>query len=181
MGYSNTIATGSLSKAYSLAGLRVGWVASRSAAIIEQIAAARDHTTISVSILDQRVAAFALSPDTIHALLARNMQLAKTNKEILEKFIVKFDEYCSWVPPAAGTTTFVKFERDGKPIDVKVFCQQLQEKTGVMIVPGNYGFGEEFRGYVRIGYVCQTEVLQEGLEKLRSFMRSEYEAIPLAA
>ena len=68
LGYANTIATGSLSKAYSLAGIRVGWIATRSPELVEKIAATRHYTTISVSQLDQAVAAFALAPETIHAL-----------------------------------------------------------------------------------------------------------------
>ena len=49
MGYNKTIVTGSMSKAYSLAGIRIGWIASRDKSIIEAIATARDYTTISVS------------------------------------------------------------------------------------------------------------------------------------
>ncbi|KAK5745360.1 hypothetical protein LTR17_001521 [Elasticomyces elasticus] len=179
MGYKNTITTGSLSKAYSLAGVRVGWLASRNRDIIEQCASARDYTTNAVSQLDQQVAAFALSPDTLHSLLGRNIQLAKANLELIERFVIKHDEYCSYTKPVAGTTAFVKFERDGKPIDAKVFCETLQAKTGVMFLPGDVGFGEEFKGYVRIGYVNRTEVVKEGLEELRKFMRKEYDDLPL--
>jgi aspartate/methionine/tyrosine aminotransferase len=181
LGYKNTIATGSMSKAYSLAGIRVGWLASRSSEIIEQCASARDYTTISVSQLDQQVAAFALSPDCLHSLLGRNIALAKTNLDLLERFIVKHDEYCSWpARPVAGTTAFVKFERDGKPVDAKIFCEMLLEKTGVMFLPGDAGFGEEWKGYVRIGFVNRTEVVKEGLEELRKFMRREFDEVPLA-
>lgn len=179
MGYENTIVTGSLSKAYSLAGIRCGWIASRSKAIIEKCAEARDYTTISVGVLDQQVAAFALSPDAVHSLLGRNIALARTNLEMLERFIIKHDEYCSYVKPVAGTTAFVKFERDGKPIDAAEFCKQLQEKTGVMFLPGDKCFGEEFKGYVRIGFVNKTEVLKEGLEEVRKFMRKNFDDIPL--
>ncbi|EKV07906.1 hypothetical protein PDIG_61390 [Penicillium digitatum PHI26] len=42
MGYEHTVVTGSVSKAYSLAGLRVGWIASRDSSIIESLANARD-------------------------------------------------------------------------------------------------------------------------------------------
>ncbi|KAK5701481.1 hypothetical protein LTR97_004295 [Elasticomyces elasticus] len=179
MGYKNTITTGSLSKAYSLAGVRVGWLASRNRDIIEQCASARDYTTNAVSQLDQQVAAFALSPDTLHSLLGRNIQLAKANLELIERFVIKHDEYCSYTKPVAGTTAFVKFERDGKPIDAKVFCETLQAKTGVMFLPGDVGFGDEWKGYVRIGYVNRTEVVKEGLEELRKFMRKEYDDLPL--
>lgn len=177
-GYANTIATGSLSKAYSLAGIRVGWIASRNRETIEQIAKVRDYTTISVSQLDQSVAAFALSPETIHALLGRNIQLAKKNLEQLERFIIKHDEYCSWVKPLAGTTALVKFERDGKLVDAPAFCKTLQEKTGVMLLPGDC-FGHEFKGYVRFGYVNREEVVKEGLEKMRLFMRKEFDDVPV--
>jgi len=179
LGYRNTIATGSLSKAYSLAGIRVGWIASRNPAIVEQCASTRDYTTIAVSQLDQAVATFALSPATIHSLLGRNIQLAKTNLDLLERFVVKHDEYCSYVKPVAGTTAFVKFERDGQPIDAEAFCKTLQEKTGVMFLPGDVGFGDEFKGYVRIGFANRTEVVQKGLEEVRKFMRKEYDDLPV--
>ena len=179
LGYKDTIATGSLSKAYSLAGIRVGWVASRNRDIIEQCQVARDYMTISVSQLDQSVASFALSPETIHSLLGGNIQLAKTNLELLDRFVLKHDEYCSWTKPVAGTTAFVKFERDGKPINIGAFCKVLHEKTGVMLLPGDVGFGEEFKGYIRFGYVNRTEIVKEGLEELRKFMRKEYDDLPV--
>ena len=180
MGYENTICTGSLSKAYSLAGIRTGWIASRNRDIIEKCAEARDYTTISVSILDQQVAAFALDQNCIHSLLGRNIALARTNLELLERFVIKHDEYCTWVKPVAGTTAFIKFSRDGKPVDAREFCKQLQEKSGVMFLPGDC-FGEEFKGYVRIGYVNRTDVVKEGLEQARLFMRKEFDDIPLAS
>ncbi|CAK4031469.1 aspartate aminotransferase [Lecanosticta acicola] len=180
LGYKNTIVTGSMSKAYSLAGIRVGWVASRSPTIVAELARARDYTTISVSHLDQAVAAFALSPDTIHSLLSRNIQLAKANLELLQRFVVKHDEFCSWTKPVAGTTAFIKFERDGKPINAEALCRDVQEKTGVMLLPGDVGFGGEFKGYVRFGYVNRTEIVKEALEELRKYMRKEYDDVPLS-
>lgn len=142
---------------------------------------ARDYTTISVSKLDQAVAAFALSQDTIHSLLSRNIKLAKANLEMLDRFILKHDEYCSYVQPVAGTTAFVKFQRDGQPIDAEKLCKTLQEKTGVFMLPGDVGFGEDFKGYVRIGFVNRGEIVKEGLEELRKFMRKEFDDLPLSA
>ena len=180
MGYANTIVTGSMSKAYSLAGIRVGWLAGRSKDLVEKCQQARDYTTISVSKLDQAVAAFALGPNVVHALLSQNIQLARANLELLDRFIIKHDEYCSYTKPVAGTTALVKFERDGKPINAEVFCKALQEKTGVMLLPGDVGFGEEFKGYVRIGFVNRTEIMKAGLEEMRKFMRKEFDDLPLS-
>jgi len=181
MGYKNVIVTGSMSKAYSLAGIRVGWIASRNSDIIETIASARHYTTISVSGLDEQVAAYALSPATIHGLLARNIQLAKTNLALLEKFVIKNEDECEWVKPVAGTTAFIKFHREGKPVDSVDFCKKLLEKTGVLFVPGSQSFGEEFKGYVRIGFVNQTDIVQKGLEEATKFIRKNLDDIELAA
>jgi aspartate/methionine/tyrosine aminotransferase len=181
MGYNNVIVTGSMSKAYSLAGIRVGWIASRSSDLIEKIAEARHYTTISVSYFDEQVAAYALHSSTIHSLLARNIQLAKTNLALLEKFIIKNEDECEWVKPMAGTTAFVKFHREGKPVDSVDFCKKLLEATGVMFVPGSMCFGQEFEGYVRIGFVNQTDMVKEGLDAATKFIRKNLDEVELAA
>ncbi|MCJ1455288.1 hypothetical protein MMC28_005642 [Mycoblastus sanguinarius] len=178
--YTKTIATGSLSKAYSLAGIRTGWIASRSPEIIEACAQARDYTTISVSQLDDQIASFALGPNCIHSLLSRNLQLAKRNLEILEKFVDGHRWACEWVRPVAGTTAFIKFSNLGSEVDDVVLCEQLMEETGVMLCPGSRCFGKEFKGFVRFGFCCETEVLQTGLEKLKAFMKKGYRKVPLA-
>ncbi len=186
LGYEKTIVTGSMSKAYSLAGIRVGWVASRSPEIVEQLASARDYTTISVSQLDDAVASYALDANVLHALLARNIQLAKTNVELLEKFVDGHRRNVVWVKPRAGTTAWIQFLHRGDPVDDVELCKDVLEKTKVMMVPGSRAFGlattaglegeqagEEFRGFVRLGYVCHTEVLQEALKRLGGYLEDK--------
>lgn len=180
MGYKNVVVTGSMSKAYSLAGIRIGWIASRNSEIIEEIASARHYTTISVSSLDEQVAAYALHPTTIHGLLARNVQLAKANLALMEKFVLKNEDECEWVKPVAGTVAFVKFHREGKPVDSVDFCKKLLAKGGVMFVPGTC-FGEEWKGYVRIGFVNDTNVLEPGLNEATKFVRKFLDEVELAA
>lgn len=170
LGYSKTIVTGSMSKAYSLAGIRIGWIASRDRSIIEAIATARDYTTISVSRLDDQVASYALSASVLHALLSRNIKLAKTNIALLEEFVDEYSPICSWVKPTGGTTAFVRFTKNGQPVDDAQFCIDVIEKTKVMFLPGEKCFGEEFKGFVRIGFVCETQVLQEALKRLGAYI-----------
>ncbi|OJJ80128.1 putative aminotransferase [Aspergillus glaucus CBS 516.65] len=182
-GYEKVIATGSMSKAFSLAGIRLGWITSRSTDIIEACASARDYTLISVGQIDARVATYALSKPCVDNLLQRNLQLANQNLEAVDAFASEFTWAVSWTRPLAGTTAFVKFvNRDGRPINDVVFCQRLQEQFGVMLVPGSqcFGGGIDFRGYVRIGYVQEPETLLDGLQALRLFMRNEYEKLPVA-
>jgi aspartate/methionine/tyrosine aminotransferase len=116
-GYDKTIATGSLSKAYSLAGIRTGWIAARDNSIIEACASTGHYTVLSVSQLDQAVAAYALSPQTRSGLLERNLALAKLNCQILAEFVAKHQDWCEWVRPVAGTTAMIKISRAGKAVD----------------------------------------------------------------
>ncbi|KAJ5753703.1 uncharacterized protein N7511_007856 [Penicillium nucicola] len=181
-GYDKVISTGSMSKAFSLAGIRLGWIASPNPEIVEACASARDYTLISVGQIDDGVAAHALSSPCVENLLQRNFQLARQNLDILETFVTEFNWAVKWTRPQAGTTAFIKFvDRKGQAIDDVVFCQKLLEKTGVMLVPGSqcFGDGADFRGFVRVGYVPEHEVMVDGLQELRKFMREEYEKLLL--
>ncbi|RGP79417.1 hypothetical protein FLONG3_2472 [Fusarium longipes] len=171
--YEKTIVTGSMSKGYALAGIRVGWIATRNKDIRTAITSARDYTTISVSQVDDQIAAFALSPEVRPTLVKRNIELARTNAKILKKFIAKYSSVCSWVEPTAGTTAFVRFQdKNGQPVDDTELCIDLLNKENVLIVAGSKCFGgdEDFKGYVRLGYVCETDVLEVGLEALGSYI-----------
>lgn len=175
LGYAKTVATGSMSKAFALAGIRLGWVASRDPHIIDALASARDYTTISVSQLDDQVASYALSPAVLPSLLARNEGIAATNLGLLEAFVRRYGAVCSWVRPRAGTTALVQFRNkkgDGEPVDDEAFVLDLLEKTKVLFLPASvcFGGGRDFRGCVRIGYACHTSVLREGLEKLGAYV-----------
>lgn len=101
LSYPLTIATGSLSKAFSLAGIRTGWIATRSRELTERFASARDYTCISVSQVDQAIAATALSAEIRPRLLDRNIELARTNLAVLDKFVRHHKDVCDWVKPVA--------------------------------------------------------------------------------
>lgn len=173
LGYDKAIVTGSLSKAYSLGGIRVGWIASGDKAIVERLVEARHYVTISVSQLDDQVASYALSPAVRGALMKRNIQQAKHNADMLKAFVEAHSSVCSWVAPTAGTTAFIQFHVGGKPVDDVAFCRDVLDKTKVLLVPGSRCFGhdQDFAGYVRVGFVGSTAVLAEALQKLGVYVR----------
>ncbi|KAJ5939743.1 aminotransferase [Penicillium verhagenii] len=182
-GYEKTIVTGSMSKAFSLAGIRLGWIISLSPGIIEACASTRDYTVISVSQVDDQIATFALNSPTVHNLLARNIDLARRNLAVLGEFVEEFKWACQWTRPQAGTTAFIKFsDKGGSPIDDVEFCKRLQKNNGVMFVPGSqcFGGGVDFKGFVRVGYVNEHQVIIDGLKSLRAFMVDGYTELPLA-
>ncbi len=180
LGYDKVIVTGSMSKTFSLAGIRVGWIASRSRDIIERCASVRHYTTISVSQVDDQIATAALGTPTVINLLQRNIDLARRNLAEVDSFVREFWWAVKWTRPGSGTTAFMQFvDRAGRPIDDVDFCKGLQAKTGVMLVPGSqcFGGGSDFKGFVRMGYVQEHQVVVDGLQALRKFMRDDYERL----
>ncbi|KAK8016691.1 hypothetical protein PG993_014880 [Apiospora rasikravindrae] len=179
MGYEKAVVTSSLSKAWALAGIRVGWITSPSCDLIEQLAAARDYITISVSQLDDQVARYALHPSVRPGLLSRNLGLAARNLVSLSQFVERHGDKVSWVKPTAGTTAFIWFGGGGgEAVDDVQFCRDVLAKTKVMLVPGSkcFGHGKTFKGYVRVGYVCETAVLEEALKRLDGYIQ-EHQAV----
>lgn len=185
LGYDKTIVTGSMSKAYGLAGTRVGWIATESAEIMSACIRVRDYTNISVSQIDETIAAEALNERCRVAILAKNSKIAAENLEILGKFVQRNNKLCQWCKPSASTTTLLRFcKSDGEPVDDVQFCLELQKNTGVMFVPGSLCFGDgdhnDFRGYVRVQFLVETKVMQAGLAELEGFLRSDFKDVPAA-
>ena len=183
LGYKRTVVTSTMSKAYDLPGIRVGWIVSKDKEIIELCHKMRFYTTTTVSQLDEAVAAEALSDRCIHAILAKNIKNCLTNTELWQNFIDEHNWACQWVRPVAGTTAMIKFHKMGKPVDDEKFCLQLEEKIGVVMIPGCVCFGErtDFKGHVRIGLGINPEKVKAGLAVLSNFMEEEYENVPTAA
>jgi aspartate/methionine/tyrosine aminotransferase len=176
LGYDKVIATGSMSKAFGMAGIRIGWAATKSKDIMDALKSSRQYTTISVSQIDDRIASFALSDAVRVPLLKEKVSIAKTNLSLLEEFINQHSDVCSWVKPSASTVAFVQFSKNGTPVDDGQFGKDLMAAIKVLVVPGGacFGDGQEFAGFVRIGYVCRTKILKEALEKLGSYLKEHF-------
>lgn len=182
MGYENVIATSSLSKAYSLAGLRVGWIASHSSKVIDLCVNARSYALITASQIDEHLASFVLTPPLVQGLIERNCTLAKRNLNVVQSFIDKNSLVCEWARPVGGPIGFIRFTRSGKPVDDLELCTALLEKRGVLLVPGRkcFGDGVNFSGYVRLGFGGETDELKVALEALQMFLQEDYAKVPLS-
>jgi aspartate/methionine/tyrosine aminotransferase len=182
MGFENTIATSSLSKAYSLAGLRVGWIASHSSKVIDLCVNARSYALITVSQIDEYLASFTLSPSVGQGLIERNDTLAKRNLYLVQSFLDKNSSACEWVRPVGGPIGFIRFTRSGKPVDDLELCTALLQKRGVLLVPGRkcFGDGVNFSGYVRLGFGGDTGELEVALDALQLFLQEDYADVPLS-
>ncbi len=160
--YEKGISTGSMSKVFSLPGLRIGWIATKDKVVIDKLLERRDYDIISCSMLDEEIAALALRNSD--KLTKRNLALANRNIELLDRWISK-EEHFSYVKPKASTVTLLFYDF---PIPSKEFSLRLLEETGVFLTPGAC-FGVE--GALRIGYAASTELLKKALELLSQFSK----------
>lgn len=161
--YTKGISTSSMSKVFSMAGLRLGWIATKSEDLMNKIKSRRDYQTISAGILDEHIAAIALQK--AQNIIARNRKIIKKNLQIVDSWVNQTPGF-SWVRPQAGTTGLIYYSMDMKST---TFADQLMKKTGVLVVPGDtFDIPKSFR----IGYAFEQEKLNKGLELIRRFSES---------
>ena len=159
--YDKGISTGSMSKAFSLAGLRLGWIAGPHE-LIESATIHRDYNTISVGMINDHLACLALEHKD--KILDRNRALTRHNLAMLDEWIDN-EPLMSYIAPQSGTTALVKFDVEMTSRD---FCLQLLDQTGVMFTPGS---ALDMEGYVRVGYANETAILVEGLPLVSEFLK----------
>lgn len=160
--YEKGISTGSMSKAYSLAGLRLGWIVTGLPELISAVITHRDYNTISVGMMDDYFAALAL--ENVGKVLERSHRITRTNRAILDEWVTA-EPSISYLPPKSGTTALLKYDFAMSSWD---FCVRLVEETGVMLCPGSV---LEMEGYLRIGYANHEHVLREGLKLMSGFLK----------
>ncbi len=159
--YEKAVSTGSLSKVFSLAGLRLGWVAG-SREFIRECFSRRDYTTISCGMIDEMLAILAVSHK--EKMKERNMSLVRTNAAILDEWVER-EPSLSYVRPRAGTTAFVRYDF---PMPSEEFCKGLFDFNGAFILPGK---AFDCEGWFRVGYSCGTETLRQGLDAVSDYLK----------
>lgn len=158
--YDKGISTAGMSKAYSLAGLRVGWIVAQRS-LLEQVMIHRDYNTISVGGVDELLSAIAL--ENRAKILERAHAITRGNLAILSDW-VEGEPLISWVRPRSGTTALLKYDL---PIASRDFCMQLLEEEGVLFTPGS---AMDMEGWLRIGYANPTDDLRAGLARVSVFL-----------
>lgn len=160
--YEKGISVGSMSKVFSLAGLRMGWIATRDKHVVEQIHERRDYDTISCGVLDDRLAALALQHKD--KIFQRNREILLKNRAILDQWVEETPEV-RYLKPVAGTTALVYYDKEMLSYEL---CVNLLKTKGVLFTPGSCF---EMEGAVRIGYAFDSKTLKDGLDKFTEFLR----------
>ena len=159
------VATASLSKAYGLPGLRVGWLVAP-AGWRDELWARKDYTTIAPSVLCDGLAAAALEPATRARIRTRARALLRERLGVLSDWAAGHEDRLRFRPPDAGAIAFFGYGGDMPSMEL---AERLRVERGTLIVPGSQ-FGRE--GYFRIGYGYSEEQLRGGLAELSGLLAS---------
>ena len=163
--YENAVSLGVMSKTFGLAGLRIGWIATKNAEVYREMASFKDYTSICNSAPSEFLASLALRNKSM--LIKRNKNIVLSNIKILNEFFAKYENLFNWTAPKAGPIAFPSIKIG---VDIEKFCIDLVEKKGVLLLPGNYyDFGHEnFRiGFGRLNMPQCIEKLDEYLKDCR--------------
>lgn len=161
--YEKGISTSSMSKVFSLAGVRLGWIATHDKDALKQFWSHRDYNLISCGMIDEAIAALALASK--NQILERNKKIIRENLDILDHWIQK-EPRLSYVKPKAGTTALVYYDF---PIDSYTFCRRMYDSCGTFVTPGDCF--DEPRS-MRIGYAADRDTLKKGLQAMSTFLGS---------
>lgn len=153
------VCTNSLSKAWGLPGLRIGWAAS-SPAMAHDLWARKDYTTIAPASLSDALATLALDPRVRPLILDRTRRIVRANRDVISEWAATEGDRVRCLLPDAGAITLIRYEA---PVPSAVLAEHLRARLGVLVVPGEQ-FGLE--GALRIGFGVPRGLLEEGLDRV---------------
>lgn len=157
--YERVLAIGSMSKAYGLPGLRLGWVVSNPE-MAEAIWARQDYVTICPTMLANKLGAYALSPKVRERILKRTRDYIRRGFVNLKSWVDEHSEVLSVVPPGAAAIGFVHYNRETNSGEL---VHRMIQEQGTYVVPGDH-FGMDH--YLRISYGLSDDYVNEGLRRI---------------
>ena len=141
----HVISLGVMSKSFAMAGLRIGWLASRDRELLSRVAAFKDYTTICASAPSEILALIGLRARD--RVLAGSPTRVARNMVALDALFARWPNTLSWVRPRGGSIGFPRMRED---LDIDRFSAELVESEGVLLLPGSR-FGHP-GNHFRIGF-----------------------------
>lgn len=156
----HAISLGVTSKTYGLAGLRIGWVATKNRDLYAKIASLKDYTTICNSAPSEFLAEVAIRNRA--TLANRNLEIIKNNLAIVDNLFARHSSLFTWHRPRAGSMGFPKLLKG----DVEAFCDDLVKKAGVLLLPGSVY--DDVHNHFRLGLGRKN--LPQAVERLEDYL-----------
>ncbi|QDK78402.1 aminotransferase class I/II-fold pyridoxal phosphate-dependent enzyme [Spirosoma sp. KCTC 42546] len=157
----NVISVSSLSKAFGVPGIRIGWIICQDASLMHQFLAAKEQIMITNSVVDEQIALHILQNQG--NLLSQAHQHIRTNFAIVQTFFAQ-SPYLDWVEPTAGVVCFPRLKA-GFRLNTEAFYKSLYANYQTLVGPGHWF--EQDKIYMRIGFGYPTaDELTTGLQNL---------------
>jgi len=161
--YDKVLAMGSLSKAYGLPGLRIGWVVAP-VDTVDDIWARHEYMTIDTTMLSNRLAAIALSPQVRPRILQRTRDYIRRGFPVLDAWLESHEGIFNLVPPRAAAIAFARYHLD---VNSTELVDRLIHEKSVLIVPGDH-FGLDH--YLRISFGLPHDYLVPALDRIHELI-----------
>ncbi len=161
--YDKVVATGSMSKAYGMPGLRIGWLVGPEETV-DEIWARHEYVTISATMLSNKLAARALSPEVRPRLLQRTRSYIRKGYPILENWMNQHPDTFSLTPPGAAAIAFIRYHLG---INSSEFVERLRQEKSVLVVPGDH-FGLDH--FLRVSFGLPEERLVPALDRIQALI-----------
>ncbi len=163
---SHVISVSSLSKAYGVPGIRLGWLITRDPALQELFLAAKEQISICGSVIHEWIAEQILA--NREAILTPTLDEMRRRLALVSDWIAG-EELLEWVPPSGGVVCFPRM-RVEPPGGVDAFYRRLLEQHGTYLGPGHWF--EMPDTYFRLGYGWPTyQELEAGLQGVSKALR----------
>lgn len=159
--YERGISLSSMSKAYGMPGLRIGWIATRAPEVLSSAVEMKHYTSICPNSPAEVLGMIALRSG--EKILDRNLQVMRSNLDRVDQFFIRMEDKCDWVRPRGGC---LGFPRLLVPETADLLCRRLLEEEGVLVLPGSlYG---RYENHFRIGFGRQEAA--QGLVRLERIL-----------
>lgn len=164
------ISVSSLSKAFGLPGIRIGWIICRNRELQELFLAAKEQIFICNSVVDEEIARRVLSERA--TLLSGIRARVAENYRAVSEWMAK-EQNLQWIPPQGGVVCLPRIKAD-LAIDTSAFYKTLLQKFSTYVGPGHWF--ELSDRYFRLGYGWESkEKLAAGLRNISSALRESIE------
>ena len=161
------LSVSSMSKAYGLPGIRIGWIISKDRALMEELLAAKEQIVICNSAVDEEIALqYLRKADTF---LPRIRASVAQNAALLEGWMTRQADTMEWVAPQAAVVAFPRF-RNSVAIDTERFYRLLRDDYRTAVGPGHWF--EVSDRHMRLGFGYPTaDQMRRGLDNLAAAAR----------
>src|SRR5215470_4555152 len=152
-----------LSKAFSIAGVRTGWMIEHDPRRRQQYWTARAYFSISNNTTGEILSEIAIRKRDV--VLGKAQEAATRNLKLLERFMTDHREVLGWIPPQGGMTAFpwlVSGEND------RPFCQAAAER-GILLAPGDTF---DTPSHFRVGFAAVGDKFSKALDRFGAFAKS---------